>query len=408
MIGNAFSCFGSDIYMTDLLVKTFIKNPDQTDDENVRFQYGLLSSITGIVCNVILFLLKLTAGFMMNSVAVISDGFNNLSDCMSCLITMLGYRLASKPADSEHPFGHGRYEYLVSFLVAAMILVVTFQLFLESVDKIIHPEIVRFDALMSILLAASIFVKVWMSRFNLKLGTKLNNLVMLTTAQDSRNDVLITTMTLIAMILAAFVPSIPFDGLFGVVLAVLLCKTAIGMVKDILDRLLGSPADSQLTRAIRDDILAFPQIIGVHDMIIHDYGPGHQIGSAHAEVDEHMGFLEAHDVIDCCEKVIQQKHHVMMTLHMDPVDYSNPLVNTYREEVTEAIRSMDNGLSMHDFRAVIGPTHTNLVFDILVPYSCSLKEEEIRNNIESHMKQKYPDVTFFTVITFDHSFVEEQ
>ena len=344
----------------------------------------------------------------MNSVAVISDGFNNLSDCMSCLITMLGYRLASKPADSEHPFGHGRYEYLVSFLVAAMILVVTFQLFLESVDKIIHPEIVRFDALMSILLAASIFVKVWMSRFNLKLGTKLNNLVMLTTAQDSRNDVLITTMTLIAMILAAFVPSIPFDGLFGVVLAVLLCKTAIGMVKDILDRLLGSPANSQLTRAIRDDILAFPQIIGVHDMIIHDYGPGHQIGSAHAEVDAHMGFLEAHDVIDCCEKVIQQKHHVMMTLHMDPVDYSNPLVNTYREEVTEAIRSMDNGLSMHDFRAVIGPTHTNLVFDILVPYSCSLKEEEIRNNIESHMKQKYPDVTFFTVITFDHSFVEEQ
>ena len=261
---------------------------------------------------------------------------------------------------------------------------------------------------MSILLAASIFVKVWMSRFNLKLGTKLNNLVMLTTAQDSRNDVLITTMTLIAMILAAFVPSIPFDGLFGVVLAVLLCKTAIGMVKDILDRLLGSPADSQLTRAIRDDILAFPQIIGVHDMIIHDYGPGHQIGSAHAEVDAHMGFLEAHDVIDCCEKVIQQKHHVMMTLHMDPVDYSNPLVNTYREEVTEAIRAMDNGLSMHDFRAVIGPTHTNLVFDILVPYSCSLKEEEIRNNIESHMKQKYPDVTFFTVITFDHSFVEEQ
>lgn len=394
--------------MTDLLVKTFIKNPDQTDDENVRFQYGLLSSITGIVCNVILFILKLTAGFMMNSVAVISDGFNNLSDCMSCLITMLGYRLASKPADSEHPFGHGRYEYLVSFLVAAMILVVTFQLFLESVDKIIHPEIVRFDALMSILLAASIFVKVWMSRFNLKLGTKLNNLVMLTTAQDSRNDVLITTMTLIAMILAAFVPSIPFDGLFGVVLAVLLCKTAIGMVKDILDRLLGSPADSQLTRAIREDILAFPQIIGVHDMIIHDYGPGHQIGSAHAEVDAHMGFLEAHDVIDCCEKVIQQKHHVMMTLHMDPVDYSNPLVNTYREEVTEAIRSMDNGLSMHDFRAVIGPTHTNLVFDILVPYSCSLKEEEIRNNIESHMKQKHPDVTFFTVITFDHSFVEEQ
>ena len=399
---------GCKKYMTDLLVKTFISNPERIDDEKVRFQYGLLSSITGIVCNVILFLLKLTAGFIMNSVAVISDGFNNLSDCMSCLITMLGYRLASKPADSEHPFGHGRYEYLVSFLVAAMILVVTFQLFLESINKIIHPEPVHFDLLMFSLLTASVLVKIWMSKFNQKLGTKLNNLVMLTTAQDSRNDVLVTGMTLVAMVLAAFVPQVPFDGIFGVVLAVLLCKAAIDIIKDILDRLLGAPADAKLTHAIRDEILSFQEIIGVHDMIIHDYGPGCQIGSAHAEVDVHMGFLEAHDIIDCCEKQIQEKHHVMMTLHLDPVDYSNPLVNTYRANVTEALRRMNCGLSMHDFRAVIGPTHTNLVFDILMPFSCSLKEDEIRSEIEAYMAKIHPEVTFYTVITFDRSYVEGQ
>ena len=394
--------------MTDLLVKTFIHNPDRIDDETVRFQYGLLSSITGIVCNVILFLLKLTAGFIMNSVTVISDGFNNLSDCMSCLITMLGYRLASKPADSKHPFGHGRYEYLVSFLVAAMILVVTFQLFMESISKVLHSEPIHFDLLMFCLLAASVLVKIWMSMFNQKLGTKLNNLVMLTTAQDSRNDVLVTGMTLVAMILAAFVPQIPFDGIFGVVLAVLLCKAAIEMVKDILDRLLGAPADAKLTHDIREEILSFPEIIGVHDMIIHDYGPGCQIGSAHAEVDVHMGFLEAHDIIDCCEKQIQQKHHVMMTLHLDPVDYSNPLINTYRTDVTEALRQLNYGLSMHDFRAVIGPTHTNLVFDILIPFSCPLPEEKIREAIETYMAEIHPDVTFFTVITFDRSYVEGQ
>ena len=327
---------------------------------------------------------------------------------MSCLITMLGYRLASKPADSKHPFGHGRYEYLVSFLVAAMILVVTFQLFMESINKIIHPEPIHFDLLMFCLLAASVLVKIWMSMFNQKLGTKLNNLVMLTTAQDSRNDVLVTGMTLVAMILAAFVPQIPFDGIFGVVLAVLLCKAAIEMVKDILDRLLGAPADAKLTHDIREEILSFPEIIGVHDMIIHDYGPGCQIGSAHAEVDVHMGFLEAHDIIDCCEKQIQQKHHVMMTMHLDPVDYSNPLINTYRTDVTAALRQLNCGLSMHDFRAVIGPTHTNLVFDILIPFSCPLQEEEIREAIETYMAEIHPDVTFFTVITFDRSYVEGQ
>lgn len=394
--------------MTDLLVKLFIKDPENTDDEKVRFHYGMLSSVTGIVCNIVLFLIKIISGMIMNSVSVISDGFNNLSDCMSCLITMFGYKLASKPADSDHPFGHGRYEYIVSFLVAVMIIVVTFQLFTESVTKIIHPEPVIFDAVLFCLLAASVLVKIWMSMFNTKLGKKLNNMVMLTTAQDSRNDVFTTLMTLVAMALAAFVPDIPFDGIFGVVLACMLFMAGFNMIKEIIDRLLGAPADASLCREIRDDILAYPEIIGVHDMIIHDYGPGCHIGSAHAEVDAHMGFMEAHDVIDRCERDLQAKHHVMMTLHLDPVDYSNPMINAYRSEVTSILREINDGLSMHDFRAVFGPTHTNLVFDILMPFGCTHSEMEIKETIEKRMAEKHPETEIFTVITFDRSYVEDK
>ena len=260
--------------MTDFLVRLFIKDSEDTDNEKVRFRYGLLSSCTGIVCNVLLFLIKLVSGLLMNSVSIVSDGFNNLSDCMSCLITLLGYKLASKPADREHPFGHGRYEYLVSLLVAVMIIVVTFQLFLSSIGKIMHPTPVHFDAVLFALLTASILVKVWMSAFNTKLGKKLNNMVMLTTAQDSRNDVFVTALSLVAMILSTVNRSIPFDGIFGIALAGILFYSGYSMIRDIVDRLLGAPADSSLTKKIRDEILSYPEIIGVHDMIIHEYGPG--------------------------------------------------------------------------------------------------------------------------------------
>ena len=343
----------------------------------------------------------------MNSVSIVSDGFNNLSDCMSCLITMFGYKLASKPADREHPFGHGRYEYLVSLLVAVMIIVVTFQLFLSSMDKILHPTPVRFDLVLFLLLAASILVKIWMSAFNTKLGKKLNNMVMLTTAQDSRNDVFVTALSLVAMVLSTVNRTVPFDGIFGIVLACILFYSGYSMIRDIVDRLLGAPADSSLTKEIRDEILSYPEIIGVHDMIIHEYGPGCHIGSAHAEVNAHTEFMHAHDVIDCCERAIQDKYHVMMTLHMDPVDYSNPKVNAYRTEVTEILRQLHAGLSMHDFRIVAGTSHTNLVFDILMPYSCTISEDEIRETIETKMAELHPETKLYTVITFDRSYVED-
>lgn len=393
--------------MTDLLVRLFVKDYENTEDEKVRFHYGMLSSCTGIVCNVFLFLLKFVAGLLMNSVAIVSDGFNNLSDCMSCLITMFGYKLASKPADREHPFGHGRYEYLVSLLVAVMIIVVTFQLFLSSFEKIMHPTPVHFDAGLFALLAASILVKVWMSFFNTKLGKKLNNMVMLTTAQDSKNDVFVTLLTLVSMLLAVWKDFIPFDGIFGIVLACILFRSGYEMIRDIVDRLLGAPANGTLTREIRDEILSFPEIIGVHDMIIHEYGPGCHIGSAHAEVDAHSSFMHAHDVIDTCERAIQEKYHVMMTLHLDPVDYSNPQVNAYRTEVTEILRDMNEGLSMHDFRVVFGISHTNLVFDILMPYNCQDSEEVIKDKIDSQLATNHPDMKLYTVITFDRSYVGE-
>ncbi len=392
--------------MTDLLVKLFIKDPDNVEDEKTRLAYGILSSITGIVCNIFLFFIKVVAGFLMNSIAVISDGFNNLSDCMSCLITMFGYKLASKPADKEHPFGHGRMEYIVSFVVSIIIFVVTFQLFVESVKKIFSPEVVHFSMGLFLLLLASILVKLWMSVFNTKLGKKLNNIVMLTTAKDSRNDVLTTAISLLAMILSSYFTHIPFDGIFGVVLSCFLFYSGYEIAKDIITRLLGTPADPELTEQITKQILSHSEIMGVHDMIIHDYGPGSKIGSAHAEVDSHMDFVKAHDVIDTAENEIQNHLHVMMTLHLDPVDVSNPEINAYHKEIQAVLDQLNCGLSMHDFRMVSGVTHTNLVFDVVYPFECKYSTQEIKDAIDKIFEGREKKI--YTVIHFDRGFVQEE
>lgn len=388
--------------MTTWLINHFVKNQENITNEKVRFSYGRLSSLTGIACNIFLFLLKFTIGIMTASISITSDAFNNLSDCMSCLVTLFGYKLAAKPADKEHPFGHGRMEYVVSFIVAVIIFIVAFELFRSSLDKIFHPEAVHFNIVLFIILLSSILVKFWMSSFNMTIGHRINNIAMIATAQDSRNDVVATSVTLAALLLSGLFPNIPFDGIGGVIVSCFVLYSGVGISKDIIDKLLGSPASTEMVNSIKDQILSHPEIVGVHDMIINDYGPGMQIGSAHAEIDCHMDMLKAHDVIDQAERELDENLHVIMTLHMDPVDYSDPQTAAYREEVLRILERIDPQLSMHDFRVVPGESHTNLVFDILIPYECSLKKEQIQAEIDKALSMNASKL--YTVINFDHAF----
>lgn len=389
--------------MTDWLVQRFVKNPEDIDDEKTRFSYGVLSSLAGIACNIFLFLLKLISGLVMNSISVMSDGFNNLSDCMSCIITLFSYKLAAKPADKEHPFGHGRMEYVSSFIVTIIIFIVVFQLLVDSINKIINPEPVTFNLILFVLLAASILVKIWMSRFNTVLGNKIDNISMLTAAQDSKNDVYVTLISLVAMLLAAFTKGFPFDGVAGVLLSIFLFYQGFQMAMGIINKLLGTPADHKLVQKITKQILSHPEIMGVHDVMIHDYGPGVKIGSAHAEVDGSMDIMVAHDVIDQAEQEVQENCHVMMTLHMDPLNLSDPTILHYRTIVLRILHQIDPHLSMHDFRTVTGDTHTNLIFDVLIPFDCKLEGEQIKKLIDKELAKE--TIKFYTVITFDRGYV---
>lgn len=387
--------------MTEFLIRHFVKNPEQTEDEKVRLAYGNLSSWTGIVCNIFLFVLKLVIGLVMNSVSIVSDAFNNLTDCLSCLITLLGYKMAAKPADREHPFGHGRMEYIVSFVMAVIIFIVGFELLRTSVVSLFSPSELAFSWPLFIILACSILVKLWMGHFNSALGKKLNNLAMQAAAQDSRNDVLTTSAALLGLVLSQF-SALPFDAIAGVLVSIFILFSGLDIFRDIISTLLGKPASYELTMQIRSIILSHPEVMGVHDMLIHDYGPGKKFGSAHAEVDASMDFLKAHEIIDDAEREIYEKLHVSMTLHLDPVDLSDPRTAVYRQQVQNILKKLDPELSIHDFRCVFGQEHTNLVFDVLMPYGSRHSEEEIQKALDEGLKGSVP--TLYTVVTFDHAF----
>ena len=392
--------------MTDYLVKHFVKNSENIHDSNVRLAYGVLSGVTGIICNIFLFILKFIIGTSVKSISIISDSFNNLSDSLSSVITLLGYKVASKPADEEHPFGHGRMEYIASFIVSNIIFVVAFELLTSSVDKIIHPEELKFSWLSLGILSASILVKIWLSAFNLKLGKRIDNIGMIAVSDDARNDVLVTFSTIVALFLSKLNPNIPFDGITGVIVSLVIFYSSFGIVKEIIGKLLGNPISREEAENIEKLLLEYPEIVGVHDLMVHDYGPGRQFASAHAEVDANMDFLKAHDVIDEAERKIYEDTGILMTLHLDPIKLNDPEVKAYQDEVNTIIKKIDPALSTHDFRIVAGPSHTNLVFDILVPYTCKIPTSTIEKTIKEALKHHKKPI--YLVITFDHQFISTQ
>lgn len=387
--------------MTNFILKTFMKDYSDNKDSATRKKAGFLSSTVGIVCNIILFVSKFIIGTIANSVAIISDAFNNLTDCLSCIITMFGYNLASKPADKEHPFGHGRMEYFTSLIIAVFIIIVGFEFFKTSLSRIFNKEDIDVTYFTIIVLVLSILLKFWMYLFNKKMSTIFNNQAMMATSYDSLSDAMTTSITLIGSIISLFT-SFPIDGVIGLIVSGLIIKTAISIIKDTLDELLGKPADKETTQQLLDIVMSHQGILGVHDLMIHNYGPNNMIASLHAEVDAKQNVLEAHDTIDNIEKEIFEKMKIMTTIHLDPIETDNIQLNQYKTIVSKVLNEIDPELSFHDFRMVVGQTHTNLIFDVIINDKYRDKNQMLKEKIDEQLK--LIDNKLETVITFDSQF----
>ncbi len=388
--------------MSNLIIKLFIKDGD-VKDLKTREKYGTLSGGTGIFCNLILCIFKFIVGALSNSVSITADAVNNLSDASSNVVTIFGAKMAGKPVDEDHPFGHGRMEYISALIVSFFIFLMGFELGKSSIEKIIHPEDVKFSAATLIVLLASIAVKLWMAFFNNRLFRITNNVNMKAVKQDSLNDCIATAATIAALLISSFTPFKRADGIIGVIVAIIVIIAGIGIVKDIISNLLGKAPDPELVKQIEDIMLAENDIAGVHDLIVHDYGPGRIIASAHAEVPCNVDVLKLHDMIDNVEKLISRRLNIMICIHMDPVVVDDEKINEYKTVTAEIIKKYDENFSFHDFRVVEGKTHTNFIFDLVIPHQYKKENSVILKEIRSIFKEKNPDINL--VITIEHSFV---
>lgn len=368
--------------MITLLARLFIRDRDKVADAGVRRAYGMLCSLTGIGLNILLFLGKYLAGRLSGSIAMTADAFNNLSDAGSSVITLLGFRMAAKKPDPGHPFGHGRIEYLSGVAVSLIIIVVGVQLGLESIDKIISPEPVDAGLVPMLVLVASICVKGYMFAYNRGIGRKINSPGMSATAMDSLSDSIATSVVLISMLLARFA-DVNIDGWGGAAVAIFIIFSGFKAAKETLSPLLGNPPDPQLVRDITDIVMSHPEVLNVHDLIVHDYGPGRLMISLHAEVPGGGDIYALHDAIDTAEYELQQKLGCSAVIHMDPVSPDGTKTAHMREELAEAAKAIDPRLTIHDFRIVDGPTHTNVIFDAVLPNDSSVTEDDAKAQLET-------------------------
>ena len=387
--------------MTNFLVRKFVKNYKNTADNNVRTAYGNFSGIVGIVCNAVLFVGKIIAGTLSGSVAITADAVNNLSDASSSVISLFGFKLASRPADEEHPYGHGRYEYLSGLMVAVFIMVIGVELFKNSVGKILHPEHVEYSLLSAGVLVFSILLKLWMMFFNKKIGALINSKTLKATAMDSRNDVVTTSAVLVAAAISHFT-GVELDGWMGVAVAAFIMYSGFGLVRDTIDPMLGKAPDEEQVDSIRKKILSYKGVLGTHDLMVHDYGPGRQFASVHVEMAAEDDVIENHDVIDNIERDFLKNDGLHMVVHFDPISTKDSLVNELRTWISEQIKHLDSRLTIHDLRIVKGTTHTNVIFDCVVPHDMEIGEKEIKKFAANIVAEKYPN--YYTVVTIDRSY----
>lgn len=384
--------------MTKFLLRRFVKDYESVTDPEVRERYGTLSGCVGILLNLLISLSKFIAGVLTGAVSVTADAFNNLSDAASSLVTLVGFRLAGREADEDHPFGHGRFEYLAGLGVAVAILLVGVELAKGAVGKILHPEDVAFDFLSAGILVLSIAVKMWMYFFNRNLGKRISSAAMAATATDSLSDCVATGAVLLGLIVGQ-ATGYSIDGWVGILVAFFVLRAGWEAAKDTIDPLLGQAPDPELVKGIRETVLAHPEISGVHDLVVHDYGPGHRMVSLHAEVDINGDMAVTHDVIDNVEKELAGRYRVIATIHMDPLAIHDAHVNEVKEQVAGLARQLHEGTTIHDFRMTEGPTHTNLIFDLVLPRSCPLSEEEARREMARLAREANP--RYLTVVQVD-------
>lgn len=391
--------------MSSLLVRLFVKDYNDTKNPQVRGRYGSLAGVVGIICNLILSGLKIGIGLIVGSLSISADGFNNLADMGSSVVAMLGFKLAGKPADRDHPFGHGRMEYMSAFIVAVLILLVGFELLKTSVTALVNGEAAPEYSLISILiLAFSVIIKLWLFFFNRKLSKNIDSEVLAATAKDSLNDCVATTAILISVGLTRFV-DIPFnlDAVMGILVAIFILFSGIGSAKDTINQILGQPPEEETINEISDFILSFPEFYGIHDLIVHNYGPGRQFASVHVEVPQNIDIVKCHEEIDLCEKLLFERTGINVVIHMDPIDTDDESITATKKAMQKALKEIDESLTLHDFRMTpLSENQTNLIFDVVVPSRVKISDEQLKQKISE--KAKGINHTFVCVITLDNDF----
>ena len=361
--------------MTDFLVRIFVKDYKNMENSLVRTRYGLMASVVGIFCNILLFTAKLLTGLLINSISVMADAFNNLSDAASSIIGFIGVKMAGKPADEEHPFGHGRVEYIAAFIVAFLVIQVGFSLFKTSIDKILHPQEMSFHAVSVIILILSVLVKLWMAFFNRTLGNRIQSAVMKATSADSMGDVITTSSTILSVGIYG-IWGVNIDGIVGVIVSVIVMWAGIRIAKDTLTPLIGEPIDPKLYQEITDFVEAYEGIVGSHDLIVHNYGPTRSMASIHAEVPNDVNVEVSHEIIDRIEREALKKFGIFLVIHMDPVETRDSKVMEFGSMVENVIKATDERVTFHDFRMIEGKDQINLIFDLVVPREYDRKKRE--------------------------------
>ena len=387
--------------MTELLTRRFVLKDGDPESKHTRAAAGRLSGIVGIICNLLLFATKLAVGTLSGSVSITADAMNNLSDASSSIVTLVGFHLAEKPADEHHPFGHARFEYLSGLAVAGLILIIGYELAQTSIGKILNPSPVDLQWVTVAVLVGSIIVKFWLSRFNTKLGIMIDSATLMATAADSRNDVISTAAVLLAAVVERLT-SWQVDGFMGLAVAAFILWSGVNMAKETISPLLGESTDPEQRQLIADFVSSWPKVLGYHDLMVHDYGPGQRFASLHVEMDRNEDAVECHEIIDDMERTMLKEHGIHLVVHYDPVVADDPAADRMRNLVTGILRVRDPRLSIHDFRMVPGTGHTNLLFDLAVPADMIKEHDQIQQALESALND-LGEGTYYTVITFDNA-----
>lgn len=387
--------------MQNFLVKKFIKDYDKTEDPQVREAYGKLAGVVGIVSNTAISVMKIGVGLVFSSISILADGINNLTDASSSLITLIGFRMAAKPADEDHPYGHARIEYITGLIVSFLIIMLGGQMLKASVEKILHPDALQFSLLAVGVLVVSILMKLWQARFNMKMGEAIDSATLKATGADSRNDVISTTAVLISLFIGKLT-GYQLDGFMGVLVALFIVWSGISLIKETSDPLLGLAPDPTLVGEIQSRVMEHEGILGLHDLVVHDYGPGRVFASVHVEVDANENLMKSHDMVDNIEKEISSQLRIHLVAHMDPVDTKDPLTQTVKQQLKEIVEEIPEILSTHDLRVVSGYTHHNLVFDIVISPGCEKSDGQLKAMIAGRLKEYDPK--YNAVIEVDRNY----